>query len=57
MEIKTFNNKSVRAGEKIRNTSVHTINLIRYVEDKLNKEILKAKKLILKERDNKKRMK
>ena len=31
MEIKTFNNKSVRAGEKIRNTSVHTINLIRYV--------------------------
>ena len=44
MEIKTFNNKSVRAGEKIRNTSVHTINLIRYVEDKLNKEILKAKR-------------
>ena len=44
MEIKTFNNKSVRAGEKIRNTSVHTINLIRYVEGKLNKEILKAKR-------------
>lgn len=44
MEIKTFNNKSVRAGQKIRNTSVHTINLIRYVEDKLNKEILKAKR-------------
>jgi len=44
MEIKTFNNKSVRAGEKIRNTSVHTINLIRYVEQKLNKEILKAKR-------------
>ena len=43
MEIKTFNNKSVRAGEKIRNTSVHTINLIRFVEQKLNKEILKAK--------------
>ena len=44
MEIKTFNNKSVRAGEKIRNTSVHTINLIRFVEQKLNKEILKAKR-------------
>ena len=44
MEIKTFNNKSVRAGQKIRNTNVHTINLIRYVEDKLNKEILKAKR-------------
>ena len=43
-EIKTFNNKSVRAGEKIRNTSVHTINLIRFVEQKLNKEILKAKR-------------
>ena len=45
MEIKTFNNKSVRAGEKIRNTSVHTINLIRFVEQKLNKEILKAKRV------------
>ena len=44
MEIKTFNNKSVRAGQKIRNTNVHTINLIRFVEDKLNKEILKAKR-------------
>ena len=44
MEIKTFNNKSDRAGEKIRNTSVHTINLIRFVEQKLNKEILKAKR-------------
>ena len=43
-EIKTFNNKSVRAGEKIRNTSVHTMNLIRFVEQKLNKEILKAKR-------------
>ena len=30
--------------EKIRNTSVHTINLIRFVEQKLNKEILKAKR-------------
>ena len=39
-----FNNKSVRAGEKIRNTSVHTVNLIRFVEQKLNKEILKAKR-------------
>ena len=34
----------VRQGQKIRNTSTHTVNLIRYVENKLNKEILKAKR-------------
>ena len=57
MEIKTFNNKSVRAGEKIRNTSVHTINLIRYVEDKNKQRNTQGKRTILRERDNKKRMK
>ena len=44
MEIKTFNNKSVRAGEKIRNTSVHTINLIRYVEQNLTKKYSRQKR-------------
>ncbi len=43
-EIKIFNNQMVRQGQKIRNTSTHTVNLIRYVESKLNKEILKAKR-------------
>ena len=43
-EIKIFNNQMVRQGQKIRNTSTHTVNLIRYVENKLNKEILKAKR-------------
>ena len=43
-EIKIFNNQMVRQGQKIRNTSTHTVNLIRYVENKLNKEIIKAKR-------------
>ena len=43
-QIKTFNNTKVRAGEKITNTKLHTAQLIKYVEDKLNKEILAAKK-------------
>jgi hypothetical protein len=44
MQIKTFNNTKVRSGEKIRNTQQHTIELIRWVEDKMNKEVLAAKK-------------
>ena len=43
-QIKTFNNTKVRAGEKITNTKLHTAQLIKYVEDKLNKEILVAKR-------------
>jgi hypothetical protein len=42
--IKTFNNTKVREGEPIRNTQQHTIDLIRWIEDKLNKEILAAKR-------------
>lgn len=42
--IKTFNNTKVRSGQKIVNTREHTAELIRWVEDKLNKEVLSAKK-------------
>jgi len=42
--IKTFNNSKVRSGEKVVNTRVHTIEMIKYIEDKLNKEILSAKR-------------
>ena len=42
--IKTFNNTKVRAGENIKDTRQHTIQLIRWIEDRLNKEILSAKK-------------
>ena len=44
IQIKTFNNTKVRAGEKITNTKAHTVQLMKWVEDKLNKEILAAKK-------------
>ena len=43
-QIKTFNNTKVRAGQKITNTRQHVSELIKYIEDKLNKEILSAKK-------------
>ncbi len=43
-QIKTFNNTKVRAGQKITNTQKHVTELIRWVEDRLNKEILAAKK-------------
>lgn len=42
--VKTFNNTKVRAGEPIKNTQQHTTELIKWVEDKLNKEILASKK-------------
>jgi hypothetical protein len=42
--IKTFNNTKVRSGEAIKDTGKHTVELIKWVEDKLNKEILAAKK-------------
>jgi hypothetical protein len=44
MQIKTFNNTKVRAGEEIKNTAKHTEELIKWVADKLNKDILAAKK-------------
>jgi len=42
--IKTFNNTKVREGKKITNTQSHTMELIRWVEAKLNKDIAEAKK-------------
>ena len=42
--IKTFNNTKVREGLKIKNTKQHTLELIRWVEAKLNKDIADAKK-------------
>lgn len=44
IQIKTYNNSKVRAGQAITDTRAHTIGLIRWVEEKLNKEILAAKK-------------
>jgi len=43
-QIKTFNNSKVRAGEVIKDTTAHVRELIKTIEDKLNKEILAAKK-------------
>jgi hypothetical protein len=42
-QIKTFNNTKVRAGQKITNTTTHVNELTRWVEDRMNAEILKAK--------------
>ena len=42
--IKTFNNTKVREGKKVTNTTQHTLELIRYVETQLNKDIAKVKK-------------
>jgi hypothetical protein len=42
--IKTFNNTKVREGKKVTNTSQHTLELIRYVEAQLNKDIAKVKR-------------
>ena len=42
--IKTFNNAKVRQGQKITDTRRHTIDLINFIEMKLNKEIQDAKK-------------
>ena len=43
MQIKTFNNTKVREGQEIQNTTQHTRDLIKWVEDRQNKEILAAK--------------
>jgi hypothetical protein len=50
IQIKTFNNTKVRAGEAIKNTALHTTQLIKWVEDRMNKEILSAKKSDTKEK-------
>jgi hypothetical protein len=44
LQIKTFNNTKVRAGQSIRDTRAHTLELMKWVEDKLNKSILEAKR-------------
>jgi hypothetical protein len=43
-QIKTFNNTKIRSGQKVTNTGQHVSELIKYIEDKLNKEIISAKK-------------
>lgn len=43
-QIKTFNNTKIRSGEKIKNTQQHVLELIRWVEEKMNAEVIKAKK-------------
>jgi len=42
--IKTFNNTKVREGQAIKNTAIHTTELVRWVEAKLNKDIADAKR-------------
>jgi hypothetical protein len=42
--IKTYNNTKVREGEAITNTQQHTQGLIRWLDEKLNKSVLEAKK-------------
>jgi hypothetical protein len=42
--IKTYNNTKVRSGEQITNTQQHTLGLIKWIEDRLNKAILESKK-------------
>ena len=44
IQIKTFNNTKVRSGQAISNTAAHTRELIKWVEDKMNKEVIAAKK-------------
>jgi hypothetical protein len=41
--IKTFNNTKVREGQKITNTVAHTRELLKWVEERLNKDIVSAK--------------
>jgi hypothetical protein len=42
--VKTYNNTKVRSGETITNTQQHTLGMIKWIEDKLNKTIIEAKK-------------
>jgi len=44
IQIKTFNNTKVRSGQAISNTAAHTRELIKWVEDRMNKEVIAAKK-------------
>jgi hypothetical protein len=42
--VKTFYNTKIRAGLKITNTRQHTKDMVKWIEDKLNKSIQEAKK-------------
>ena len=42
--IKTFNNTKVRSGQAINDTTKHANELVRWIEEKYNKEIIAAKK-------------
>ena len=44
VQIKTYNNTKVRSGEHIKDTTEHAKGLLKWVEDKLNKEIIAAKR-------------
>ena len=44
LQIKTYNNTKVREGQAIRDTRAHVAGLISWVEAKMNKEVLAAKK-------------
>ena len=50
MQIKTYNNTKVREGQEIRDTRAHVNGLMKWIEDRLNKEILAAKKADTKEK-------
>jgi len=41
--IKTYNNVKVREGQKISNTARHTADMIKYIDDKLQKDVDKVK--------------
>ena len=44
LQIKTYNNTKIREGQEIRDTRAHVNGLMKWVEDRLNKEITAAKK-------------
>ena len=44
VQIKTYNNTKVRSGEHIKDTTEHAKGLLKWIEDKLNKEIIAAKR-------------
>lgn len=44
IQIKAWNNSKVRAGEEITNTTTHVAGLIASIEEKMNRQILDAKK-------------
>jgi len=44
LQIKTYNNTKIREGQEIRDTRAHVNGLMKWVEDRLNKEISAAKK-------------